>query len=70
MSESPQPQPGITLSELQARIREIAHQRDDALARCAVMAGEKAILIEGLQAARAEVERLSAAPSGDTQALN
>lgn len=61
MSAGPQPQPAITVSEMQARLSEVAQQRDLALNRCAILAGEKSVLIEGLTAARAEIDGLRAA---------
>lgn len=59
MSDAPAQKP-LTLVEINGRIGELEAQRNNALARCAQIAGEKAEAIDLVQILKAEVDRLTA----------
>lgn len=50
----------ITVADMNGRIAEIEHQRNQALTRCSILAGEKAEAIDLLRTHIAEIERLNA----------
>ncbi|NEU14316.1 hypothetical protein G3T14_19605 [Methylobacterium sp. BTF04] len=61
MSDAPAlTQKPITIVEMNGRIAELERQRDQALTRCSLLAGEKAEALDLLRAHVAEVERLNA----------
>ncbi|UMY16672.1 hypothetical protein MMB17_18595 [Methylobacterium organophilum] len=60
MTGQPQaPQP-LSAAEINGRFGELTAQRDAALARCQMLAGQNAELIDLLKEAKAEMERLTA----------
>ncbi|MDV2988296.1 UNVERIFIED_CONTAM: hypothetical protein Q9R58_28815 [Methylobacteriaceae bacterium AG10] len=63
MSDAPAPKP-LTLVQINGRIDELEAQRNNALARCAQIAGERAELIDLVKILKAENDRLTALLNG------
>lgn len=67
MSEADQTAPApVTLAVMNGRIKEQERQRNEALARCAVLSGEKAQVLDILRQARDEIDRLNALVASTT----
>ncbi|NEU14714.1 hypothetical protein G3T14_21785 [Methylobacterium sp. BTF04] len=51
--------PPVTLGNMNARIEELERQRNQAQSRCAVLAGEKAEIVDLLRQSQVEIARLN-----------
>lgn len=57
--QAPAHRPIITVAEMNGRTEELERQRNEALTRCASLAGTNALLRRTLTEARDEIERLN-----------